>query len=167
MAQHFAKRIRFRNGERLSVLQVRGGLPVHEATLFLDGYRRQGRAAGAAAVGLPIWDKPAAACLSSRIPFGTSVTRERLAQIGGFEPARLDVGVAADVAHDGPSHEERQDERDQTPHQGDAPGGDDVEVHIETHGAELTPTLRRGAHRTGPYRPARRGGGHSMGLPNE
>jgi uncharacterized protein len=43
--------------------------------------------AGAAAVGLPIWDKPAAACLSSRIPFGTEVTRERLAQIGGFEAA--------------------------------------------------------------------------------
>lgn len=45
MAQYYAKRIRFRNGERLSVLQVRGGLPVHEVTLFLDGYRRQGRAA--------------------------------------------------------------------------------------------------------------------------
>ncbi|MCK6590690.1 MAG: ATP-dependent sacrificial sulfur transferase LarE [Polyangiaceae bacterium] len=40
---------------------------------------------GAAAMGLSVWDKPAAACLSSRIPFGTHVTRERLAQIGGFE----------------------------------------------------------------------------------
>jgi pyridinium-3,5-biscarboxylic acid mononucleotide sulfurtransferase len=40
---------------------------------------------GAASVGLPIWSKPAAACLSSRIPYGTSVTRERLGQIGGFE----------------------------------------------------------------------------------
>jgi pyridinium-3,5-biscarboxylic acid mononucleotide sulfurtransferase len=34
---------------------------------------------------LPTWDKPAAACLSSRIPYGSSVTRERLAQIAGFE----------------------------------------------------------------------------------
>ena len=34
---------------------------------------------------MDVWDKPAAACLSSRIPYGTSVTRERLAQIGGFE----------------------------------------------------------------------------------
>lgn len=34
---------------------------------------------------LPIWDKPAAACLSSRIPYGTAVTRERLAQIGELE----------------------------------------------------------------------------------
>lgn len=39
----------------------------------------------ARALGLPVWDKPAAACLSSRIPYGTSVTRERLAQIAAFE----------------------------------------------------------------------------------
>jgi uncharacterized protein len=36
-------------------------------------------------LGLAIWDKPAAACLSSRIPYGSSVTNERLAQIAGFE----------------------------------------------------------------------------------
>ncbi len=36
-------------------------------------------------LGLGVWDKPASACLSSRLPYGTSVTRERLAQIGGFE----------------------------------------------------------------------------------
>jgi uncharacterized protein len=36
-------------------------------------------------IGMHVWDKPASACLSSRIPYGTSVTRERLAQIGGFE----------------------------------------------------------------------------------
>ncbi len=39
----------------------------------------------ARALGMAIWDKPAAACLSSRIPYGTAVTRERLAQIAGFE----------------------------------------------------------------------------------
>lgn len=49
------------------------------------GFSKADVRAGASAVGLPIWDKPAAACLSSRIPYGTSVTRERLAQIGGFE----------------------------------------------------------------------------------
>ena len=48
--------------------------------------------AGAQAMGLPIWDKPAAACLSSRIPYGTSVTRERLTQIGGFEAALKALG---------------------------------------------------------------------------
>ena len=41
--------------------------------------------AAAHAIGMDVWDKPAAACLSSRIPYGTSVTPERLAQIGGLE----------------------------------------------------------------------------------
>lgn len=45
MAKYIAKRIRFRNGERLSVLHALGGLPVHEATLFLGRFRRKGRAA--------------------------------------------------------------------------------------------------------------------------
>ena len=49
------------------------------------GFTKQDVRDGAAAIGLPVWDKPAAACLSSRIPYGTSVTRERLTQIGGFE----------------------------------------------------------------------------------
>ncbi len=35
----------------------------------------------ARAMGLGVWDKPAAACLSSRIPFGTAVTVDRLAMI--------------------------------------------------------------------------------------
>lgn len=41
--------------------------------------------AAALAIGMDVWDKPAAACLSSRIPYGTSVTTERLAQIAGLE----------------------------------------------------------------------------------
>jgi uncharacterized protein len=40
---------------------------------------------GSRLFGLKAWDKPAAACLSSRIPYGTSVTSARLSQIGGFE----------------------------------------------------------------------------------
>jgi uncharacterized protein len=56
------------------------------------GFSKADVRAGAARVGLPIWDKPAAACLSSRIPYGTSVTRERLAQIGGFEAALRGIG---------------------------------------------------------------------------
>jgi uncharacterized protein len=39
----------------------------------------------AQALGMTAWDKPAAACLSSRIPYGTSVTPERLGQVGGLE----------------------------------------------------------------------------------
>lgn len=40
-----AKRIQFRNGERHSVLCRRNGLPVHEVTLYLAGFRTRGRAA--------------------------------------------------------------------------------------------------------------------------
>jgi uncharacterized protein len=47
----------------------------------------------ASAVGLTIWDKPASACLSSRIPYGTEVTRERLAQIGGLEAELRALGL--------------------------------------------------------------------------
>jgi uncharacterized protein len=48
-------------------------------------FRKSDVRAAARLIGMDVWDKPAAACLSSRIPYGTSVTRERLAQIGGFE----------------------------------------------------------------------------------
>ncbi|HEY3237094.1 MAG TPA: ATP-dependent sacrificial sulfur transferase LarE [Polyangiaceae bacterium] len=41
--------------------------------------------AAAKLVGLDVWDKPASACLSSRIPYGTAVTVERLSQVGGLE----------------------------------------------------------------------------------
>jgi len=44
-------------------------------------------------LGLAIWDKPASACLSSRIPYGTEVTRERLAQIGGLEAEVRKLGL--------------------------------------------------------------------------
>lgn len=43
-------------------------------------------------LGLSSWNKPAAACLSSRIPYGTRVTPERLAQVGGFEAALKELG---------------------------------------------------------------------------
>ncbi len=56
------------------------------------GFTKDDVRAGADALGLPIWNKPAAACLSSRIPYGTSVTRERLDQIGGFEAALKNLG---------------------------------------------------------------------------
>jgi uncharacterized protein len=56
------------------------------------GFTKADVRAGAAAFGLGVWDKPAAACLSSRIPYGTSVTRERLTQIGGFEAALKGLG---------------------------------------------------------------------------
>jgi len=48
--------------------------------------------AAALAIGMDVWDKPAAACLSSRIPYGTSVTTERLAQIAGLEAELKSLG---------------------------------------------------------------------------
>ncbi len=43
--------------------------------------------------GLDFWDKPAAACLSSRIPYGTAVTPERLSQIEQLEDALHALGL--------------------------------------------------------------------------
>jgi pyridinium-3,5-biscarboxylic acid mononucleotide sulfurtransferase len=45
-------------------------------------------------LGLPNWDKPAAACLSSRIPYGTPVTKERLSQIEQAEDAMRGLGFS-------------------------------------------------------------------------
>jgi uncharacterized protein len=36
-------------------------------------------------LGLPVWDKPALACLSSRIPYGTRITPQILAMIQAAE----------------------------------------------------------------------------------
>lgn len=42
--------------------------------------------------GLPTWDRPAAACLSSRIPYGTSVTKERIKTVEDGEEALKALG---------------------------------------------------------------------------
>lgn len=42
--------------------------------------------------GLPTWDRPASACLSSRVPYGTEVTPERLALIERGEAALRELG---------------------------------------------------------------------------
>ncbi len=56
------------------------------------GFTKADVRAAAKLLGMRIWDKPAAACLSSRIPYGTEVTRERLAQVGAFEAALRELG---------------------------------------------------------------------------
>ncbi len=43
-------------------------------------------------LGLPNWDKPAAACLSSRIPYGTQVTTENLSQVEQSEQVLKNMG---------------------------------------------------------------------------
>jgi pyridinium-3,5-biscarboxylic acid mononucleotide sulfurtransferase len=42
--------------------------------------------------GLPTWNRPASACLASRLPYGTEVTPERLALIERGEAALRDLG---------------------------------------------------------------------------
>ena len=44
-------------------------------------------------MGLPTWDKPAQACLSSRIPYGTIVTVEALTRIAQAEEFLHDLGI--------------------------------------------------------------------------
>lgn len=61
--------------------QVRA--PLIEAGLGKSDIRRLSRQ-----LGLPTWDKPATACLSSRFPYGTEITPDRLQQVGRCE-ARL------------------------------------------------------------------------------
>jgi len=41
---------------------------------------------------VPTWDKPAMACLSSRVPYGESITPEKLRQIDHAEQALKDLG---------------------------------------------------------------------------
>lgn len=56
-----------------------------QSPLVSLGMRKADVRAVARLLGLTAWDKPAAACLSSRIPYGTAVTPERLAQVEQLE----------------------------------------------------------------------------------
>ena len=48
-------------------------------------------------LGLPTWQQPSSPCLSSRLPYGTGVTRERLAQIERAEAAARALGITGDL----------------------------------------------------------------------
>lgn len=62
------------------------------APLLEAGLTKEDVRALAAGAGLRIKDKPASACLSSRIPVGIEVTTERLGQIARAETALQDLG---------------------------------------------------------------------------
>jgi uncharacterized protein len=47
--------------------------------------------------GLPTWTQPSAPCLSSRIPYGTAVTPDRLRRIEAAEAALRALGIAGDL----------------------------------------------------------------------
>ena len=46
----------------------------------------------AKSLGMPVWDKPSMACLSSRVPHGTPITPELLQQIEAAEDVLVDLG---------------------------------------------------------------------------
>jgi uncharacterized protein len=45
-------------------------------------------------LGLPVWQKPSAACLSSRIPYGDEITREKLRMIEEAEAFVAGLGIS-------------------------------------------------------------------------
>jgi uncharacterized protein len=48
-------------------------------------------------IGLPTWQQPSSPCLSSRLPYGTGVTAERLQQVERAERSLRELGVAGDL----------------------------------------------------------------------
>jgi pyridinium-3,5-biscarboxylic acid mononucleotide sulfurtransferase len=76
-----------RPGRRAAALhRVRS--PLLEAELTKDEIRALSRERG-----LPTWDKPAMACLSSRIPYGSPVTVEALDQVEAAEAFLRSLGL--------------------------------------------------------------------------
>lgn len=76
----------FRPGQKAA--QQHGvAAPLLDAGLGKQDIRELARAAG-----LRVWDKPASACLSSRIEYGRPVTREALAQVEQGEDALRALG---------------------------------------------------------------------------
>lgn len=62
--------------------------PLQEAELSKADIRQRSKDRN-----LPTWDKPSMACLSSRIPTGTPVTRETLSQVERAEQILKDAGL--------------------------------------------------------------------------
>jgi uncharacterized protein len=76
----------FRPGQRAAA-QHRVAAPLRDAGLSKHDIRELSRAAG-----LRVWDKPASACLSSRIEYGREVTREALGVVEQGEDALHALG---------------------------------------------------------------------------
>jgi len=49
------------------------------------------------ALGIPTWQQPSSPCLSSRLPYGTEVTRDRLRRIEQAEAAVRGLGITGDL----------------------------------------------------------------------
>ncbi len=77
----------FRPGQK-AALEHRVAAPLAEAELTKADIRALAQAAG-----LRVWDKPASACLSSRIEYGRRVTTEALRQVEDAEEALRELGL--------------------------------------------------------------------------
>ncbi|HTY38347.1 MAG TPA: ATP-dependent sacrificial sulfur transferase LarE [Bacteroidota bacterium] len=76
----------FRPGMRAkSEQQVRS--PLLEAGFSKEDVRKLARE-----LGIPTWDKPSFACLSSRFPYGQGITKENLTKVDGAETFMRDLG---------------------------------------------------------------------------
>ncbi len=76
----------FRPGQRAAA-EHRVLTPLLDAQLHKPEIRFLAQRAG-----LPMWDRPASACLASRLPYGTEVTEERLALVERGEAALRKLG---------------------------------------------------------------------------
>jgi uncharacterized protein len=65
--------------------------------LALIGFTKGEIRARSRARGIPTWEQPASPCLASRLPYGTAVTAERLAQIERAERAVRALGVRGEL----------------------------------------------------------------------
>lgn len=72
---------------RQAALEIEVRSPLEEA-----GFTKEDIRALSQALDLPTWDKPAYACLSSRFPYGTAITRERVRQVGQAEESLRELG---------------------------------------------------------------------------
>ena len=61
--------------------------PLREAELTKNDIRELSKE-----MNLPTWDKPAMACLASRIPYGQEITKEKLEMIDKSEQYLIDIG---------------------------------------------------------------------------
>jgi uncharacterized protein len=61
------------------------------------GWTKDDVRAAARVLGIPLWDAPAAPCLSSRVRYGLSITPERLAQVEQGEAFLRALGVTGDL----------------------------------------------------------------------
>ena len=74
-----------------------GGIAAREhgvrSPLLEAGLSKAGIRAWSRELGLPTWDQPAAPCLASRLPYGLSVTPERLAMVEAAEAGLRALGM--------------------------------------------------------------------------